>query len=134
MSDDVIAIFTRERVRIVIFASHTTYIFKMLDMVLFYILKKYDTGLETLDEESQAAAFLFKVYRDFKQMIVEINISGTFAAIEFIHDINQIPYGLLFDTENFRQRPGFVELWERNMPSERRESIKATARIEFWMD
>jgi hypothetical protein len=90
----------------------------MLDVVLFSTLKKHATGLETLDEESQAAAFLLKVYRDFKQMIVEVNIWRAFAAIGFTCDINKIPYGLLFDEENFRRSPGFLDLWERNMPLE----------------
>jgi hypothetical protein len=38
----------------------------MLDVMLFGALKKYAASLETLDEESCAAAFLFKVYRNFK--------------------------------------------------------------------
>jgi hypothetical protein len=42
--------------------------------------------------------------------MVEINIWEIFAVVEFIHSINQIPYGLFFDKEKFRQSPGFVEL------------------------
>jgi hypothetical protein len=66
MSDDIITILTRERIRIVIFASYMTYIFKMLYMVLFIALMKHATGLGRLDEESRVVAFLLKVYRDFK--------------------------------------------------------------------
>jgi hypothetical protein len=84
--------------------------------VLFGALKKHGIGLETLDEESRAAAFLLKVYRDFKQTMVEVNIWGVFAVIGFVHDIDQIQYGLFSDEEKFRQGPGFVELWERNTP------------------
>jgi hypothetical protein len=46
----------------------------MLDVVLFGTLKKHATGLETLDEESQAVTFLLKVYRNFEQTMVEVNI------------------------------------------------------------
>jgi hypothetical protein len=46
----------------------------MLDVVLFGALKKHATGLETLDEEQLAAAFLLNIYHDFKQTMVEINI------------------------------------------------------------
>jgi hypothetical protein len=74
ISDDVITILIRERVRIVTFASHKTHIFQMFNVTLFDALKKYTTGLEMLDEESQAVAFLLKVYRDFKQMMMKINI------------------------------------------------------------
>jgi hypothetical protein len=74
ISDDVITILIRERVRIVTFASHKTHIFQMFNVILFDALKKYTTGLEMLDEESQAAAFLLKIYCDFKQTIVKINI------------------------------------------------------------
>jgi hypothetical protein len=72
-------------------------------------LKKYATGLEKLDEESRAAVFILKVYRDFEETIVEINICKAFAIIEFTHDIDQILYGLFFDKEKFRQSLGFVE-------------------------
>jgi hypothetical protein len=43
-----------------IFAFHTTHIFKILNVVLFGTLKKHATGLDTLDEESWAIAFLLK--------------------------------------------------------------------------
>jgi hypothetical protein len=46
----------------------------MLDVVLFGLLKKHAIGLSPLDEEQPAAAFIIKLYHDFKQMIVEIDI------------------------------------------------------------
>jgi hypothetical protein len=81
-------------------------------------MKKQATGPETLDEEQPAAAFLLKVYHDFKQTMIEVNIWGAFAAIWFSYDIAQNPYGLLFDEEKLRQSPGFAELWERDTPLE----------------
>jgi hypothetical protein len=73
MSDDVVAVLTRVRVRIVTFASHTTQIFQVLDIILFGPLRKHATGLKSLDEEQSAAAFLLKVYYDFKQTTIEAN-------------------------------------------------------------
>jgi hypothetical protein len=58
------------------------------------------------------------VYHDFKQTMIEVNISGAFAAIGFSYDIAQNPFGLLFGAEKLRQSPGFVELWERDKPLE----------------
>jgi hypothetical protein len=97
-------------------------------VILFGALKKHATGLETLDEKQPAAAFLRKVYHDFKQTKIEINIRGSFAAIGFTYDIQQNPYGLLFDEERLRQIPGFVEPWECDTPleslSKRRPEVK----------
>jgi hypothetical protein len=84
--------------------------------VLFGALKKHSTRLSTLDEEQPAAAFIIKVYHDFKQTMVEVNISGAFSAIGFSCDISHEPYELLFDEEKFRQSRGFRELWERDVP------------------
>jgi hypothetical protein len=92
MGDAVIAIVTRERVRVIIFASHTTHIFKMLDVMLFSALEKYATGLGTLEKQQPAAAFLLKVYHDFKQMMVEVNIWGAFAIIGSTLNIEKNPY------------------------------------------
>jgi hypothetical protein len=66
MGDAVIAILTRAHVRVITFAPHTTHIFQVLDLVLFRALKKRSTRLSTLDEEQSAAAFIIKVYHDFK--------------------------------------------------------------------
>jgi hypothetical protein len=53
MPDDVVAVLMRVRVRIITFASHTTHIFRLLDVILFGALKKHATGLETLDGVNQ---------------------------------------------------------------------------------
>jgi hypothetical protein len=90
----------------------------MLDVLPFGALEKHTTGLKSLDEEQPAAAFLLKVYHDFKQTMIEINIWRAFPAIGFTHQIEQSPYESRFDEEKFRQSPGFVELWECDRPLE----------------
>jgi hypothetical protein len=116
MSDGLVALPTSVRMGIITFAPHTTQIFQMLDIVLFGAFKKLATGLKSLDEEEPAGAFLLKVYHDFKQTMGEANISRAFAAIGFICDIEQSPYGLFFDEEKFRQSLGFVQLSDRDTP------------------
>jgi hypothetical protein len=113
MEEAVGAILTRERVRVFIFAYHTSHIFQMLDVTLFGILKN-SIGLRTF-ERGQPAAFILNAYHDFKETIAEVNTWNAFAVIEFTHDIEQSPYRLLFDEEKFRQSRGFAELWERDM-------------------
>jgi hypothetical protein len=118
MSDDIVPVLTCVRVQIIKFAPHTTNIFQVLDVVLFGAFKKHAIGLETLAGEQPAAAFLLKVYHDFKQIMIEINTWRAFAAIGFTYDIKQNPYGLLFNEEKLRHSLGFVELWERDSPLE----------------
>jgi hypothetical protein len=101
MDGAVIAILTRERVRVITFAPHTTHIFEKLDVMLFDVLTKYATGFSKLDEEQPAAAFTINVYHDFKQTIVEVHIWGAFSSIALTHDIGQNPYELPFDKEKF---------------------------------
>jgi hypothetical protein len=101
----------------------------MLDVVLFGVLRKHATGLSTLDEEQPLATFIVKVYHDFKQTKVEVNIWGAFhPSGSLTRDIDQNLYGLLFDKEKFRQSLGFFELWERNVPlkslSKRRQQAR----------
>jgi hypothetical protein len=128
ISDEVVAVLSEARVRIITFAPHTTQIFQVLDLVLFGALKKRPNGLRAFEEEPPTVTFLLKVYRDFKQTMIETNIWKAFEAIGLIYDIEQIPYGLLFDEEKLRQSPGFAELWERNTPleslSRRRQNAK----------
>jgi hypothetical protein len=81
VSDDFVAVLTNALVRVITFAPHMTYVFQMLDVVLFSALKKRASGLEMWNEESGTAAFIIKLYHDFKQTMVEVNIWGTFSAI-----------------------------------------------------
>jgi hypothetical protein len=127
----VIALLTGARIRVVAFAPHTTQIFQVLDVVLFGALKKHATSLTMLDEEQSAAAFLIKVYHDYKQTMVEVNIWSAFAAIVLTHDITQDPYGLIFDEEKFRQSPGFLELWQRDVPFKSLSSRRQQARFDW---
>jgi hypothetical protein len=46
----------------------------MLDVVLFDVLTKHALDLSALDDEQRAAAFIIKVYQDFKQTMMEVNI------------------------------------------------------------
>jgi hypothetical protein len=84
-----------------------------------------------LDEEQSAVALLIKIYHDYKQTIVEVNIWGAFASIGLTHDITQNPYGLIFDEEKFRQSPGFLELWQRDMSFESLSTRKQQARFSW---
>jgi hypothetical protein len=61
--------------------------------------------------------------------MVEVNIWGAFAAIGLTHDITQDPYGLIFDEEKFRQSPGFLELWQRDVPFESLSTRRQQARF-----
>jgi hypothetical protein len=129
MGDAVIAVLTRENVRVITFAPHTTHIFQVLDIVLFGALKKHSARLSTLDVEQPAAALIIKVYHDFKQTMIEVNIWGALSAIGFRYDISREPYQLLFDEEKFRQSRGFLELWERDVPWESLSRRRQEARF-----
>jgi hypothetical protein len=74
----------------------------MLDVVLFGAMKKRASGLEMWNEEADTAAFIIRLYHDFKQIMVEVNIWGAFSAIGFSYDISESPYRLLFGEEKFR--------------------------------
>jgi hypothetical protein len=102
----VIAALTNARVRVITFAPHTTHIFQMLDVVLFGAMKKRTSRLEMWNEEADTAAFIIRLYHDFKQTMVKVNVWGAFSAIGFSYDIRESPYRSLFDEEKFRQSGG----------------------------
>jgi hypothetical protein len=71
---EVIGILTEARVRVITFASHTTQIFQILDLTLFGVLnhqRRYDLPF---DDDAATVKFIMKVYRDFKNTMVEPNI------------------------------------------------------------
>jgi hypothetical protein len=114
VSDDVIAVLTNARFRVITFTTHTTHVFQMLDVVLFDALKKPASGLEMWNVESGTVAFIIKLDHDFIQTMVEVNVWQAFSVIRFSYDITQNLYGLLFDEEKFRQSRGFLEVPARD--------------------
>jgi hypothetical protein len=64
------------------------HVFQVLDVVLFGALKKRASGLEMWNEESGTIAFMIKLYHDFKQTKVEVNIWRAFSSIGFSYDIS----------------------------------------------
>jgi hypothetical protein len=91
ISDEIVAVLTEARVRIITFATHTTQIFQVLDLVLFGALKRHANSLKAFEEKQPTVAFLLKVYRDFKQTMIEVNIWKAFKAIGITYDIEETP-------------------------------------------
>jgi hypothetical protein len=117
LSDYVLALLTRERVRILTFDTHTTHIFQILDLVLFGVLKKHVTNLGTLADGNQRPHSCLKSIATSRGQWGK-SIWNISVAIRFIHDIDQIPYGLLFDEEQSEHSHRFVDRWELNDPLE----------------
>jgi hypothetical protein len=61
--------------------------------------------------------------------MVEVNISGVFAAIGLAHDITQAPYALILDEEQFRRSPDFLELRQDDVPFENLSSRRQQVRF-----
>jgi hypothetical protein len=72
--DDIIAVLTEERVRVITFTPHTTQIFQVLDVTFFGALKRRLGYKLPFEDEKETVRFVKKVYHDFKQTIVESNI------------------------------------------------------------
>jgi hypothetical protein len=73
-SDEIIAVLTNPRVRIITFAPSTTHIFQMFAVVRFGALRKHANGLNMFDGEHPATVFLLRVYGNFKQTMIEVNL------------------------------------------------------------
>jgi hypothetical protein len=82
-----------------------------------------------LDQEQPAAAFLIKVYHDYRQTMVEVNIWGAFAEIGLTQDITQDLYGLIFDEKKCRQSRGFFEFSQRDVSFESLSTRRQSARF-----
>jgi hypothetical protein len=79
-------------VRVITFAPHTIQIFQILDMTFFGALKPSLGYKLPFEDEKETVTFIMKVYRDFKQTMVEPNISGAFRAIGFEFNTEAEPY------------------------------------------
>jgi hypothetical protein len=108
----IISLLTEAQVRVITFAPHTTWIFQVLDVTLSGVLKRRPRYELPFEDEKETVKFLMKVYRDFKQAMVESNRWRSFRTIgfEFEFETEAEPYRLLFNEEKLRQSEGFREL------------------------
>jgi hypothetical protein len=111
-------------VRVITFAPYPTQIFQILDVMLFGVLKRRLGYKLPFEDENEAVKFIMKLYRDFKQTMVEPNIWGAFRVIgfEFEFYTEAEPYRLLFNKEKLRQSEGFRGLWSIAFPVDQRSS------------
>jgi hypothetical protein len=87
------------------------------------------------EDEIETVQFIMKVYRDFKQTMMEPKIWRVFRAIEFEFDTEAEPYRLLFNEEKLRQSEGFGELWSIDFPLDQLSSQRQRQNARFdWMN
>jgi hypothetical protein len=103
-------------VRVITFAPSTRQIFQILDVTVFGVRKRRLGYKLPIEEEKETVRFRMKVYRDFKQTIVEPNIWKAFRASWFEFYTEAEPSRLLFNEEKFTQSEGFRELWWIDFP------------------
>jgi hypothetical protein len=60
-ADDVIGLLTEARVRVIIFAPHTTQIFQVLNVTLFDVLKRRPRYQSLFEDEKETVKFRMKV-------------------------------------------------------------------------
>jgi hypothetical protein len=66
--------------------------------------------------ERATVKFIFKIYYDFKQTMVEHNIRGAFHALGLEFNTRSEPYCLLFNEERHSESPSVQELWPIDFP------------------
>jgi hypothetical protein len=121
--------------RVVTFAPHTTQIFQVLDVTLCGALKRRLGDKWPFEDEKRTVKFIMKVCQDFKQTMVEPNISRAFQSIEFEFDTEAKPSRLLFNEEKLRQSAGFPELRSIDFPLDQLSSQREKQNARFgWIN
>jgi hypothetical protein len=131
ITNDVLDLLTEARVRVITFAPHTTQIFQVLDTTLFGVLKRRQRSELPFGDEKATVKFVMKVYRDFKQTVVEPNIWGAFQALGFEFDTRSKPYRILFNEEKLRESTGFRELWSIDFPLDQLSVLRRNTKFRW---
>jgi hypothetical protein len=88
VSDDVIRILTEARMHVITFASHTTQVFQILDFTLFDFPKRCPRYVVPFDDDGVTIECIIKIYRDFRQTVIQPNIWRAFRALGFEFDLS----------------------------------------------
>jgi transposase len=119
VKDEVLGLLNQARVRIVTFAPHTTHLFQILDLALFGMFKRRGQYHLPFENDHGTAAFIQKVYHDFRATMIDTNIRAAFTHIGLSFVLVGGIMRLRFDEIILRETPGFQELWTIDFPLEK---------------
>jgi hypothetical protein len=114
--NDVMAILTEAKVRVIILAPHTTQIFQVLVLTLFGVPERCARYELPFDDDNATVKVIMKIYHNFPQAMVPSSVWKAFLAIGLEFDTRREPHRLLFDKEKLRGSAGFQELWYADCP------------------
>jgi hypothetical protein len=69
----------------------------------FGILKKRINSRLALDSDDSAARFIKRIFHNMKQALVEENVRNAFIQIGVRHNMDVVPYRLIFDEPQLQQ-------------------------------
>jgi hypothetical protein len=110
VSDDMIRILTKARLRVTTSAPHTDQVFQVLDLTLIGVLKRRPMHELPFNDDTATAKSIMKGYHDFWQTMIQRNIWGSLRALGVEFDVRIVPYRLLFDEIKLKKKAGFQEL------------------------
>jgi hypothetical protein len=129
VKEDVLDLLRDARVRVITWAPHATHIFQELDVSLFGVLKRREQYALPFEDDQTTAGFLLRIYRTFKQTMIEPNIWGAFHECGLEFDTSVEPYRLRLNEEKLRNSEGFREIWSLDFPPEKLSARRRNARF-----
>jgi hypothetical protein len=129
VGEEVLSLLRDASVRVITLAPHTTHIFQELDLGLFGVLKRQGRYVLPFDDDQTTTIFLLKIYRTFRQTMIEQNIWGAFQEAGLGFNTSSEPYRIRFSEEKLRSTPGFQEIWSLDFPLEKLSPIRQNAKL-----
>jgi hypothetical protein len=117
------------KVRVIPWLPHRAQIFQQLEIALFGVLKQRGPSKLPFDDEQGIANFLFRIYRRFKQTMIETNIWRAFQEAGFYFDMSVEPCRIRFDEEKLRRTAPFQEIWVLAVPPGKRRLRSRAAKF-----
>jgi hypothetical protein len=106
-----------------------THIFQELDRCLFGVLKRRGQYTLPFDDDRTTTDFLLKIFRTFKETMLEPNIWSSFQEAGFAFNTRAEPYRRRFDEEKLRKTPAFQEIYSLDFPLEKLSARRRSAKF-----
>jgi hypothetical protein len=124
--------FLRENhIRIVAFASHTTNIFRALNLSFFGVFKTKEKFWMDQDDDKTLTAMIHAVVRQRHSATTSDNIRESFVRAEFSYDTGPATFVLEFLKERMMENARFRRVWELDVPLESLSMCIQNAQLGF---
>jgi hypothetical protein len=126
---EIIGLFSEHQIIVLTFPPHTSNLFQPLDLCFFSVLKNYKKTLRPEISRDSAEGQILLLLEAYEKTATGRTIRSSFSLAGLAPEPNDTKMRVVFDSSLIRNRPDFLEVYNRNLSIDEISQRRASARF-----